>query len=177
MFGSSSPVSLSVFVNLNDGLSSNVIVILFASISVFATIPCVLLKLNVPSSFLVTWNSMSFIFEYPSGETVSFNIYVWSIFLASSYAYKFDIVTFPFSPISCVSSIFPVSYFANSFSSFISLNFAPDNRFSAFPFSTFFIVKLYVGIGSFSISIFNVGISLSFVIVTVFIVPSVMFSI
>ena len=176
MFGNKAPVSLSVLVSLNDGLSANVIVMLFPSICVFAIVPCVLLRLYVPSSFFVTLNSMSCSFAKPSGANVSCNMYVCSSCLLSSNAYRSGIVTIPACPISSVAPIFPVSYLPSSFPSFISLNFAPDNRFSSFPFSTFFIVRLYVGISSFSILRFIVGISFSVVVVFVFTVPCVMFA-
>ena len=173
-FANNSFVSASFLISLNDGLSSIVNFTVLPSTVYFSCVPSSFINVRLPS-FPSTLNVISFTFAYPSGDFTSFNVYVWSTFLSAIYWYNPSIVTVPSAPVSYVpiSSVplynlnfAPAKYstceFANDVSAFAinssSLNVLSDTFF------TFINCKLYVGIFSFSIVRFIVGIPFSSVI-------------
>ena len=98
IFANLSPVSASFLINLNDGLSSIVNFIVEPSTVYFSSFPSVLTNFNSPVE-PSTLNVISFTFAYPSGASVSFNMYVASSSFPSIYWYSPLIVIFPFSSV------------------------------------------------------------------------------
>ncbi len=92
-------MSVSIFVILNKGLSSNSRFIIFPSTLLLRKkFSLKISSSKFPSTFLLALNC-SFLLSnaYPSGGVISSKVYIPVIFFPSTYSYKFGIVSAPFS--------------------------------------------------------------------------------